>query len=55
MVGAPDLTNAKWQDEVTDDQLAFIIKNGRNRMPKFDFPDPVVRGLVQRVRSLRQR
>jgi cytochrome c oxidase cbb3-type subunit 3 len=55
MVQAPDLTQTDWQSKVTDAEMASTIKNGKNRMPRFDLPDPVVLGLVARVRSLRQR
>lgn len=54
MVSAPDLTQAELQ-RASDTEMASVIKNGRNRMPKFDLPEPVVRGLVARVRALRQR
>ena len=50
---APDLTSEQWQDRVTDADMAMVIKNGKNRMPSFDLPQPVLRGLVARVRSLR--
>jgi cytochrome c oxidase cbb3-type subunit 3 len=53
MVQAPDLTRADWQAKTTDVEIATMIHNGKNRMPKFDLPDPVVRGLVARIRSLR--
>lgn len=53
MVRAPDLTSAQWQGSVTDAEMAATIKKGRNRMPQFDLPDPVLRGLVSRIRSLR--
>jgi len=55
MVQAPDLTREDWQSKVTDAEMAATIKNGKNRMPKFDLPDSVLRGLVARVRSLRAR
>jgi len=55
MVQAPDLSREDWQARVTDAEMAAIIKSGRNRMPKFDLPDTVLRGLVARVRSLRGR
>jgi cytochrome c oxidase cbb3-type subunit 3 len=55
MVSAPDLTRGDWQARVTDAELAALIKTGKNRMPKFDLPDPVVQGLVARVRSFRGR
>jgi len=53
LLRAPDLTRAEWQSAVTDGDLAAMIRNGKNRMPKFDLPDPVVQGLVARIRSLR--
>jgi cytochrome c oxidase cbb3-type subunit 3 len=52
MVQAPDLTRADWQSQTTDAEMAAIIKSGRNRMPRFDLPDPVIAGLVTRIRSL---
>jgi cytochrome c oxidase cbb3-type subunit 3 len=54
MVKAPDLTNGEWQATVSDANLAILIKTGKNRMPKFDLPAPVIAGLVARVRSLRE-
>jgi mono/diheme cytochrome c family protein len=53
MLHAPDLTRADWQSKVPDAEIAATIRNGRNRMPKFDFPDPVLKGLVARIRALR--
>ena len=55
MVQAPDLTRAEWQSKVTDTEMAATIKVGRNRMPSFNLPDPVVSGLVARIRSLQGR
>jgi cytochrome c oxidase cbb3-type subunit 3 len=55
MVHPPDLTDAKGQGEVSDGEMRSAIKNGKNRMPRFDLPDPVLEGLVARVRSLRGR
>ena len=55
MVNAPDLTREDLQSRFTDDELAAIIHNGRNRMPKFDLSEPVVRGLIARIRSTRGR
>jgi len=54
MVRAPDLTRADWQKGVTDAELAATIKNGRNRMPKFDLPEAVLQGLVKRIRALQE-
>jgi cytochrome c oxidase cbb3-type subunit 3 len=53
MMQAPDLTRAAWQTKTTDADIAAVIQSGRNKMPKFDLPDPVIRGLVARIRSLR--
>jgi mono/diheme cytochrome c family protein len=54
MVRAPDLTRADWQKGVTDAELAATIKNGKNRMPKFDLPEAVLQGLVKRIRALQE-
>jgi cytochrome c oxidase cbb3-type subunit 3 len=51
MVQAPDLTRPDWQAKVKDAEIAATIKNGRNKMPKFDLPDRVVAGLVARIRA----
>lgn len=53
MVRAPDLTLTDWQDRVTDEQIAEVIRKGRNRMPPFDLPPQVVSGLVARIRAAR--
>ena len=55
MLQASDLTREEWQAKVSDAEIAAVIKNGRNKMPKFDVPDPVIRGLVERIRGLRGR
>jgi mono/diheme cytochrome c family protein len=55
MVRAPDLTRPEWQDAVTDEQIASVIRGGRNKMPSFDLPDTVVKGLVARIRVRRAR
>jgi len=55
MVKAPDLSNEELQARSTDAQLAATITTGRGRMPKFDLPEEVVRGLVVRIRSFRGR
>jgi mono/diheme cytochrome c family protein len=52
MVQAPDLTRGDWQAKMTDAEMAGLIKAGRNRMPSFNLPDPVLAGLVARIRSL---
>jgi cytochrome c oxidase cbb3-type subunit 3 len=55
MLHAPDLTRSDWQSKVTDAQLAATIKGGKDKMPKFDLPDPVIQGLVARIRQLKAR
>lgn len=53
MVQAKDLTNPEFQSKISDVEMALSIKNGKNKMPKFDLPDAVVVGLVQRIRASR--
>jgi mono/diheme cytochrome c family protein len=55
MMHAPNLTLAEWQAKVTDQEIASVIRNGKNRMPQFDFPDDVVSGLVARIRASKGR
>lgn len=56
MVRAPDLTRAEWQSQVTDEQIAEVIRKGRNRMPAFEaLPPQVITGLVGRIRQNRTR
>jgi len=53
MFKAADLGRAEWQSKVSDEEIAQTIKNGKGRMPKFDLPDEVIRGLVLRIRTFR--
>ncbi len=54
MVQAPDLTRADWQGKTTDEDLAKVIRQGKNRMPSFpDLPDSLVQGLIKRIRAAR--
>lgn len=53
MFKAQDLSRPEWQDGVKDEQIAGSIVNGKGRMPKFELPEDVVKGLVVRVRSFR--
>jgi len=56
MVRAQDLTRAEWQAQVTDEQIAEVIRKGRNRMPAFEsLPPQVITGLVARIREHRAR
>ena len=51
MVKARDLTNPEWQASVNDEQLAKVIREGKDKMPAFNLPDNVIAGLVQQVRG----
>ncbi len=55
MVKASDLTRDDWQSSVTDDQIAASITNGKGRMPRFELPPAVLKGLVARIRASRGR
>jgi mono/diheme cytochrome c family protein len=52
---APDLTRAEWQAQISDEQIAQTIRQGKNRMPKFDLPPDVISGLVKRIRARKAR
>jgi cytochrome c oxidase cbb3-type subunit 3 len=53
MLHASDLTRSDWQSKVTDAEMAATIKGGKDKMPRFDLPDPVIKGLVARIRQLK--
>jgi cytochrome c oxidase cbb3-type subunit 3 len=55
MVKASDLTRDDWQKAMTDEQIAQSIQNGKGKMPKFDLPQTVLAGIVQRIRASRGR
>jgi cytochrome c oxidase cbb3-type subunit 3 len=55
MFKAQDLSRDDWQNGIKDEQIAASIQNGKGRMPKFELPDEIVKGLVVRVRSFRGR
>ncbi|CAN5712497.1 hypothetical protein BH11MYX4_BH11MYX4_08170 [soil metagenome] len=55
MVKAADLGREEWQSKVKDEEIAATILGGRGRMPKFDLPEEIVKGLVVRIRSFRGR
>jgi cytochrome c oxidase cbb3-type subunit 3 len=55
MFHATNLTLPEWQAKVTDQDIADVIRNGKNRMPKFDFPPEVIAGLVARIRVAKGR
>ena len=51
MIKAKDLTLREWQDSVTDEAIAKVIREGKNKMPSFSFPDSMVTDLVEHVRK----
>jgi cytochrome c oxidase cbb3-type subunit 3 len=55
LLKATDLTKEEWQAKATDAEIAASIRDGKGRMPKFDLPDPVVVGLVARIRAVRNK
>jgi cytochrome c553 len=55
MVKARDLTIPEWQDTVTDEHLAKVIREGKDKMPAFNLPDSVIQGLVEQIRGWRRR
>ena len=53
MMKVPDLTRPDFQKGFSDDQIAEVIRKGRNQMPSFaSLPPKVIDGLVKYVRSL---
>ena len=55
MLHAPDLTSEELQSKVTDQELAALIKTGKDKMPAFNLPEPVLQGMVARIRQMRGR
>jgi mono/diheme cytochrome c family protein len=53
---ARNLTDAKWQAEVTDERLYNSVHNGKGKMPAFGkkLTDPQINALVSFVRTLKQ-
>jgi cytochrome c oxidase cbb3-type subunit 3 len=54
LVHAPDLSNARFQASVTEDDIAKIIHDGRGLMPAFPLPDATLKPLAHLVRLLGQ-
>lgn len=52
MVKARDLTDPDFQATLTDEQIAKVIREGKDKMPAFNLPDSIIEGLVQHVRGL---
>jgi mono/diheme cytochrome c family protein len=53
MLHAPDLTSAELQAKVTDQEMAAIIKGGKDKMPAFNLPEPVLQAMVARIRQMK--
>jgi mono/diheme cytochrome c family protein len=53
--GAVRIAAKDLQDRLTDEQIANSIRNGKGKMPKYDVDDGVLKALVAKVRSLRER
>ena len=53
---ARDLTNAEWQNDVTDERLFNSISNGRGKMPSFkkELSEADINALVAYVRRLKK-
>lgn len=53
---ARNLTDAKWQAEVTDERLFNSISNGKSKMPAFGkkLSEGQINGLVAYVRRLKK-
>jgi hypothetical protein len=51
-----DLRESVWQDSVSDEQIADVIRKGKNKMPSFSsLPDSVLTGIVQEIRRMGHR
>jgi mono/diheme cytochrome c family protein len=52
----PVMTDASWQSERSDEQIAEVIRHGRNLMPPFgkQITDDGIKALVAHIRSLRR-
>ena len=53
MLHARDLSDPSWQSKVSDDDIAASIRAGKDKMPKYDLPDPVMKGIVARIRQIK--
>jgi mono/diheme cytochrome c family protein len=55
-VHARDLTDARWQEEATDERIFNSIENGRGKMPAFKrkLTNEQIESLVAYVRSLKR-
>lgn len=55
MVGAKDLSDRRWQSDVTDKQIEESIRKGKGKMPAFNLPESTVQLMVRYVRNLRMK
>jgi mono/diheme cytochrome c family protein len=55
MVKARDLSKLEWQSSVTDESIAKVIREGREKMPAFNLPDSMVQELVGHIRKMSQK
>ena len=55
-IGARNLTDAQWQDRVSDERIFNSINNGKGRMPAFGkkLSEAEIDSLVQYVRGLKK-
>lgn len=53
MLKATNLSQEDWQSKARDEDIVRAITQGKGKMPPFDLPEDVVKGLVVRVRSFR--
>jgi mono/diheme cytochrome c family protein len=56
LVGAQNLTEAKWQEQTTDPEILHAIKTGPGAMPAFEkkLSDAEIEALAKYVRTLTQ-
>jgi mono/diheme cytochrome c family protein len=52
MMKPRDLSKPDWQASVTDEQLAQVIRQGKDKMPAFNLPESMVTSLVAHVRKM---
>jgi hypothetical protein len=52
MLKATNLSNPAWQAAATDEQITYVIKNGKGAMPAFKLPDGTITNLVKLVRMM---
>jgi cytochrome c oxidase cbb3-type subunit 3 len=55
MVKPRDLSKLEWQSSVTDESIAKVIREGKEKMPAFNLPDSIVQGLVGHIRGMSQK